>query len=49
LTTSLREHFPEARYAGIELELNQRLWRQGGVRWAALSEALVESLNELMR
>lgn len=48
LTTSLRERLPAQRYAGIELELNQRLWRRGGATWAALSAALIESLASLL-
>jgi predicted N-formylglutamate amidohydrolase len=48
LTTSLRERLPGERYLGIELELNQRLWRRGGATWTALSEALVESLSGLI-
>ncbi len=48
LTTSLRQVLPAQRYVGIELELNQRLWRRGGATWAALSAALVESLASLV-
>jgi predicted N-formylglutamate amidohydrolase len=48
LATSLRQLLPAQRYVGIELELNQRLWRSGGARWAALSAALVESLGDLL-
>lgn len=32
-TTHLRTRFPDDRYAGIELELNQRFPRAGGPRW----------------
>ncbi|MET0412565.1 MAG: N-formylglutamate amidohydrolase [Polyangiaceae bacterium] len=48
LTTSLRALLPEKRYAGIEIELNQRLWRRGGATWEALSAALLESLAGLV-
>jgi predicted N-formylglutamate amidohydrolase len=48
LTTSLREQLPPRHYAGIELELNQRLWRRGGATWVALSEAIAESLSSLL-
>jgi predicted N-formylglutamate amidohydrolase len=48
LATSLRERFPPARYAGVEVELNQRLWRAGGRLWEAVSAALAESLGDLL-
>jgi predicted N-formylglutamate amidohydrolase len=42
---SLREKVPEARYVGVQLELNQRFPRRGGRRWAALRHLLVESFQ----
>lgn len=36
LTTTLRNTFPKDRYAGIELEVNQKYPRRHPVRWSAL-------------
>lgn len=41
LTTSLRERFPAARYAGLELEVNQRFPRGNAAGWRALRQALL--------
>ncbi len=44
LTAWLRTRHPDAAYAGIELELNQRFVRQGGAPWRRVQAALTESL-----
>lgn len=46
LTTHLRAVFPPSRYAGIELEVNQRFPRRGGARWRAVRRAIIASLGE---
>ncbi|MBN1238898.1 MAG: N-formylglutamate amidohydrolase, partial [Gammaproteobacteria bacterium] len=46
LTTSLRRLFPDPRYAGIELEINQR--RALGTGWQAHVERLAASLEAAM-
>ena len=43
LTTALRRHFPEARYLGIEIEVNQKHPLAGGRRWHALRRQIVQS------
>jgi len=45
LTTALRRLFPDERYAGIELEVNQRLPLTGGRDWAALRRVLAGALE----
>ena len=45
LTTCLRTRIRVGRYAGIELEVNQRIVRGGAPRWLRLQHALVESLS----
>jgi predicted N-formylglutamate amidohydrolase len=42
---SMRERFSPGRYAGIQIEINQRYPRRGGRRWRALRRALVESFS----
>ncbi len=44
LTALLRKRFPDDRYVGIELEVNQRFVDAGGAPWAELQTALTESL-----
>lgn len=44
LPTAIRREIPDARYAGIELEVNQRFARRGGPSWARLCRILAESL-----
>jgi predicted N-formylglutamate amidohydrolase len=41
LTADLRKRFAERDYVGLELEVNQRLVRAGGVRWRRLRRRLV--------
>jgi len=47
LTTTLRRRFPEARYTGVELEVNQALFRDA--RWRRLADDLHASLLAAMR
>jgi len=49
LTTALRTRFPAARYAGVELEVNQAIVRRAPARWRRTKDALVESLSSLVR
>ncbi len=44
LTALLRKRFPDDRYVGIELEVNQRFVLAGGAPWAKLQQTIVESL-----
>lgn len=44
LTTSMRRHFGEAKYAGVELELNQKFPRGETARWTQLRRDVVGSL-----
>jgi predicted N-formylglutamate amidohydrolase len=44
LTTALRRRFPDARYAGIELEINQRYPLSGGKTWLRLRRTVAASL-----
>lgn len=46
LTTWLRRRHPEARYVGIELEINQAL--VGTKSWRRFQEQIAESLRELL-
>jgi predicted N-formylglutamate amidohydrolase len=45
LTKYLRGRFPDSVYAGIELEVNQRIVFKAGRRWTALRHMLVDSLR----
>jgi predicted N-formylglutamate amidohydrolase len=47
LTTTLRRRFAEARYTGVELEVNQALFRDG--RWRGLADDLHASLLAALR
>jgi len=49
LTRSLRLRFPDSRYVGIELEVNQAFVAGGGDRWRMLRNAVVETLREALR
>ena len=44
-TTYLRTKLPGSRYAGVELEVNQRLVRASSAAWNALQEDLIMSLR----
>jgi predicted N-formylglutamate amidohydrolase len=46
LTASLRKRHPDAAYAGIELEVNQRFVEQRGAPWTGLRVMLIESLKK---
>jgi predicted N-formylglutamate amidohydrolase len=48
LTTELRAMFPAARYAGIELEMNQRLVRAGPESWARACERVTAALERAL-
>jgi predicted N-formylglutamate amidohydrolase len=43
LMALLRKRFPDDRYVGIELEVNQRFVLAGGAPWATLQQALATS------
>jgi predicted N-formylglutamate amidohydrolase len=45
LTSHLRLIFPHGAYAGIELEVNQKIFFAAGRDWAALRRVLIESLR----
>jgi predicted N-formylglutamate amidohydrolase len=49
LTSYLRRRFPQARYVGIELEMNQAIVFAGGARWRALRGTLIETLRTATR
>lgn len=49
LTSYLRRRFREARYVGIELEVNQAIVFAGGPRWSALRRTLIDSLRTATR
>ncbi len=44
LTTHLRTRLPDARYAGIELEVSQRFPRRGGTAWPTLQSTIADTL-----
>lgn len=46
LTAFLRKRFPDAAYAGIELEVNQAFVAQGGAPWVRLRSDLIDALAE---
>jgi predicted N-formylglutamate amidohydrolase len=48
LTAALRKRHPDAAYAGIELEVNQRFVEQGGASWERLKALLVDSLKSAL-
>ncbi len=48
LTTALRRSYPAARYAGIELEMNQGLIRTGGRFSSDLTAALCTTLQQVL-
>jgi predicted N-formylglutamate amidohydrolase len=49
LTTAMRKRFPESRYAGVELELNQALVRKGGRALGEAGLAIAEALASARR
>ena len=49
LTTALRRRFPDAAYAGIELEINQRHPLSGGREWRRLRRTLAAALQSALR
>lgn len=48
LTTALRGRFPDAVYAGLELEMNQRIPEAGGAAWSDLRRQVGETLASLL-
>lgn len=48
LTTHLRRSLGTEKYAGLELEVNQRWFRSGGDSWRRLKADLAESLSEAL-
>jgi len=48
LTTYLRRRFPEASYAGVEIEVNQKYPLAGGRAWSTLRRQIVHSLADLL-
>jgi predicted N-formylglutamate amidohydrolase len=46
LTAFLRKRFPDAAYAGIELEVNQAFVARGGAPWVRLCSDLIDALAE---
>jgi predicted N-formylglutamate amidohydrolase len=49
LTRSLRLRFPDRRYVGIELEVNQAIVAAGGKDWKTLPTDIIETLREALR
>jgi predicted N-formylglutamate amidohydrolase len=45
LTTHLRRRFPDGRYTGVEIEVNQKHTLGGGAAWRDLRKLLVETLR----
>ena len=45
LTSAMRRSFPDRAYAGIELEVNQKIVFEAGQHWTALRSVLIESLR----
>lgn len=43
-TTSLRKQYPDRRYAGVEIEVNQKWPLAGGKAWKAMIDTLAETL-----
>jgi predicted N-formylglutamate amidohydrolase len=49
LTRDLRRRYAPGRYAGLEIEVNQRFVIAGGRDWAALRRTLLESIEVALR
>ena len=47
-TAYLRRRFPADAYVGIELEINQKHVLQGGRRWRALQDIVIDALHPAM-
>jgi hypothetical protein len=45
LTTHLRKRYPDGRYTGVEIEVNQKHTLGDAARWRALRNLLVHSLQ----
>ncbi|OGW80201.1 MAG: hypothetical protein A2Z83_07840 [Omnitrophica bacterium GWA2_52_8] len=48
MTTALRKKFPSTRYAGIEVEINQKFPRKAGKKWRALKKILAKAIWAVM-
>ncbi|MCE2947528.1 MAG: N-formylglutamate amidohydrolase [bacterium] len=48
LASLLRSRHPDAAYAGIELEVNQKFFEAGGARWPELQGRLVDALAAVL-
>ena len=48
LTTHLRKRYPDGRYAGVEIEVNQKHALGDGERWRALRNLIVDSLKDTL-
>jgi predicted N-formylglutamate amidohydrolase len=49
LTSAMRRRFPDARYAGIELEINQRCLPPAGRAWSRLRRTVAAALADALR
>jgi predicted N-formylglutamate amidohydrolase len=49
LTTHLRRRFPDGRYTGVEIEVNQKHTLGDGASWRGLRKLLVETLRTTLR
>lgn len=47
-TTALRKKLKPEWYSGVEVEVNQKIVRQGGRRWAAIMHLICQSLTTLL-
>ena len=43
----LRRRYPDRRYAGVELEMNQAFPRAGGARWSGLQQVVLDAFLSL--
>lgn len=48
VTSYLRKHYPDTRYVGIELELNQRYSRRAPAQWLWLRRAVIDALEDAL-
>ncbi|HEX2826680.1 MAG TPA: N-formylglutamate amidohydrolase [Burkholderiales bacterium] len=48
LTTHLRKRYPDGRYTGVEIEVNQKHTTGEAARWRALRNLLVDSLRSTL-
>lgn len=48
LTTHLRKSFPKSKYAGIELEVNQKFPQDLPQEWSAMKDLLIETIEPML-